>query len=533
MPKIQGTAADYLIAQLCAVGVRRIYGVAGTAIFPLLDAIRRNPEVSFIAATNELSAGYMAAYEARLTGSLGVCIATSGPGAVGLVSGVADAYFDGDPVLAITGQVKVGQIGTTTSQHFEQQTFFKPLTGLTKQVLDPVALTEVLPQAIGTALTERTAVHLTIPVDLIGKPVSIDQPAVQWYPLENLSGDLQATIQALGSFQKPLLILGKEAVFTVDRWLTLAERLGAGVIIAQEAKGLVPGDHQLNLGGIGETYLPALIHRADGIILIGSAPYEKPFLPNLPTVQITAKTMDLDWSLPLTAPLTGNLSFLANEIDRKLGERAANQEWLTQISVSREELRRQLTQEAETSSQPVHPSKLMSALSLHLAADAIISLDIGAFSYWFDKSFWAKQHTVLTSAYWRGIGSGLPGAIAAKLAFPNRQVLAVVGDGGLLLNPGELGTLTRYNLGVKVIVANTGNYELEEQKMAAMGMEPFGTTLLPVNLIQLAQAYGLKGKTVTETSEIDWVLTQILSDDEPVIVDVQCAKPQLPHPIPE
>lgn len=123
MPKIQGTAADYLIAQLCAVGVRRIYGVAGTAIFPLLDAIRRNLEVSFIAATNELSAGYMAAYEARLTGSLGVCIATSGPGAVGLVSGVADAYFDGDPVLAITGQVKVGQIGTTTSQYFEQQTF--------------------------------------------------------------------------------------------------------------------------------------------------------------------------------------------------------------------------------------------------------------------------------------------------------------------------------------------------------------------------------------------------------------------------
>lgn len=399
--------------------------------------------------------------------------------------------------------------------------------------MDQTALTEILPKAIGTALTERTAVQLTIPEDILGKHVSTDQPPVLWYPLENLSGDLQATVNQMLSFKKPLLCLGKEAILTVDRWLSLAQKLGAGLIVAQEAKGLVPGDHCLDLGGIGETYLPPLIEEADGVILIGSAAYEQPYLPAVPTVQITSKTMSLDWRLPLTTPLTGNLSFLVNEINREFGMHTPNQEWLDKIAASREELRHQLTHEAETSTRPVHPSKLISALSLHLADNAIVSLDIGSFSYWFDKSFWAKKQTVLTSAYWRGIGAGLPGAIAAKLVFPELQVIAVVGDGGLLLNPGELATLQRYKLGVKVIVVNTSSYDLERQKMTARGFESFGTDLPQVDLTQLVQAYGIRGIEVTDTSELDPILSEMLNKAEPVLINVRCSTPRLPYLVQE
>jgi len=525
--EVKFTAADYLVGLLANIGVRRIYGVAGTAIFPLLDAISRQPNLTFVAATNELSAGYMALTEARLTGGLGVCTATSGPGAAGLASPVADAYFDAQPLLAITGQVKVAQVATGTSQYFAQQSFYQSITGLSEQVFSGSALREVLTRAIGTALTERTAVHLGIPGDVFAQAVEAGLPELTWQPLENRSGDIQATADQIRSFRRPLILLGSEAASTTGDWLHLAEKLGAVLVVAQAAKGLVGGDHYLNIGGIGESYLPSVVSKADGIIMIGSAPYEKPFLPRVPTVQIATKTGNLDWSLPLVAPLTGNFTYLAKKLMEIVPRQNTDSTWVAEIAESRKELQRQLTAEAKHSEEPIHPSKLMSALSLHIAEDAIIALDIGAFIHWFDKSFWAKKQTVLLSNYWRGIGAGLPAAIAAKMADQVRQVVAIVGDGGLLLNSGELATLSRYNLAVVVIVVNNGSYDLERQKMQQKGASLVGTDLPQVDFNHLAAAYQLAYRAVSNVGELDSALTEALAATEPILVNVYCSSPEL------
>ncbi|MBO8126548.1 MAG: thiamine pyrophosphate-binding protein [Firmicutes bacterium] len=523
-----GNLAGYLLKLLAETGVKRIYGVAGSAVIPLLDAVQRQPEISFVAATTETSAAYMAAYEARLTGNLGVCVATSGPGAAGLVNGLADAFFEGDPVLAITGQVKIKEVGTRASQYFNQSSLFDPVTGFSAEVLDGQVGTEVFPRAISVALTERTAVQVTVPKDVFSQGVQVAQPPLYWYPLENLSGDTDRAAALIDSFSRPLLVLGKEAIFTASEWLQIAESIGAAVIVAQEIKGLVSLDHPLNLGGIGETYLPSLLKEADGIILVGTAKFEQPFLPKVPTVQVTSRTINLDWSLPLAEPITGNLTFLAGALKRRLAGRS-NQAWLAKIEASRRDLRRQLTQEAHRSSRPVHPSKLMSALSLHLSQDAIITLDTGSFIHWFDKSFWAKQQTVLASAYWRGIGAALPAAVAAQLVYPDRQVVAVVGDGGLLANPGELLTAVKYRLPIVVVVVNTGSYDLEVQRMRKEGASLRGVDLPFWNLRLFAESCGALGLEVRETSEIDTAITKALASSKPALINVAASIPELPN----
>ncbi len=524
---MKSTAADYLVRLLVKVGVRRVYGVAGTAIFPLLDAIGREPSLTFVPATNELSAGYMALNEARLTGGLGVCTATSGPGAAGLASPVADAYFDAVPLLAIIGQVKVAQVATGTSQYFAQQSFFQAITGLSEQVFSGSALGEVLPRAVGTALSERTAVHLGIPEDVFAQEVATEPPELSWQPLENNSGSIRATAEQIASFRRPVVLLGTEAASSVCGWLRLTEKLGAALVLAQGGKGLVSCDHYLNIGGLGETYVPPLVGEADGIILIGNAPYEKPFLPRVPTVQIVARTGNLDWSLPLVTPLTGNLAFLAKELIEQLPGVNTDSTWAQKIAASRTELQRRLTEEAELSRGPVHPSKLMSALSLHIAEDAIIALDIGAFIHWFDQSFWARRQRVLLSNYWRGIGAGLPAAIAAKLVDPARQVVAIVGDGGLLLNPGELATLSRYHLPVVVVVVNNGSYDLEGQKMQQKGASLVGIDLPRIDFAHLAAAFQLAYREVADTGELDTVLREALTFPKPILVSVRCYSPNL------
>ena len=251
--RVNGNIADFILAQLAEWGVKRIYGVLGDAIFPLLDAFTRQDKIEFIAATNETAAAFMASYEAKLTGRLTVCTATAGPGAINLLNGLADAYLDGSPVLAITGQVETKKIGTRAKQYFAQQPVYKNFSNYTTILINPAAVAEVLATAARQAYIDFSVAHVTVPRDVLTMPVSADTipgDIVEIRKPQVFSGSNEKILETIKNARKPLIVIGQAAEEAVYQVLALAHHIGSGLVVAQEAKSIIRGS-QTKFGRIG------------------------------------------------------------------------------------------------------------------------------------------------------------------------------------------------------------------------------------------------------------------------------------------
>lgn len=530
---MSGNTADEVLKILVDWGVRSMYGVSGDAVFPLLDAVSRQSKIKYYAAAVETGAAFMAAYEAKLTGRPGVCIATSGPGSANLVNGLADAYYDGAPVLAITGQAATGKLGTNTKQYFNQQQLFTPFTRMSELVVSPEAVCSVLVSALETAVNEKTVTHLSIPVDVWQMPVTGVRRARitgrRQIVGSGFAGGLEETAVMLNNAQRPVIIVGTRDGQDAGLCVLLADNRGAGIIIAQQAKGVIPDDNPLVMGGIGEAYVPQALSQADFFLLVGSAAFELKFLPPAASImQLSDSPGDLHYDR-IDSGIIGSPGLLLRLLIKKVPPRRDREDWLAEISADRENLIRQLTADADNDEIPVHPGRLIAALNRTLAADAIIACDIGSFGHWFDRGFQAREQTVLLSTRWRSMGAGLPAAIAAKISCPEKQVIALVGDGGLLMSMPELLTAVKYRLPVTVVAANNHEYALETATMQAQGLTPFGNNILTPDFAAYAKAAGARGYRVEDPAQLESALTEALSSNEPTVVDVQVSNPPLPN----
>lgn len=546
------TVAEALVAQLAAAGVERIYGVIGDAVFPLVDALAKQSEVQFVTAVHETNAAYMASYEAKLTGRLTACMATSGPGATNLATGLADAFFDGAPVIALTGQVPAAKIGTDAKQYFDQQTFFRPVTASTTEAVGAESALHGLLAAMSRSVTASTATHVSIPKDVLQMPVqwtplalqselhSTSETAETSPPQPYVLGDPHAAIERLHSARRPLLIIGTSDPAAVRDGLDLAASLNAGVVAAQQAKGAVPFDHELLIGGIGEAHVPQLINDVDLMILIGEAPYETRFIP--PTVPsiVIAPTHRLLPKHPVLAgwfgPMTTSLRTLRPKPDAPTHDEAhtPRQPWLDAIRAARQDLFAQAERLAHIpDGQPCNPYVVSLQLAQHSGEDAVIAVDVGAFSHWFDLGFRVRRQTVLASPRWRGIGFALPAAIGARFAQPGRQVVAITGDGAFLQSLGELTTAVRYKLPLLIVVVNNAVYDIERQKLVHEGFNTLGTELPTPDFVAFAEGCGAIGLRAATNGDIEGALKEAFDKlahaDRPVVLDVHTTAPVLPH----
>jgi len=530
---MSGNTADEVLKILADWGVRSMYGVSGDAVFPLLDAVSRQSKIKYYAAAVETGAAFMAAYEAKLTGHPGVCIATSGPGSANLVNGLAEAYYDGAPVLAITGQAATGKLGTNTKQYFNQQQLFTPFTRMSELVVSPEAVGPVLVSALETAVNEKTVTHLSIPVDIWQMPAGgVKRARItgrRQIVGSGFAGGLEETAVMLNNAQRPVIIIGTRDGQTAGRCLFLADKRGAGIIVAQQAKGVIPDDNPLVMGGIGEAYVPQALSQADFFLLVGAAAFELKFLPLAASIMQLSDSPDALHYDRIDSGMIGSPGQLLKLLIEKIPARRDRKGWLDEISADRENLTRQLAADADNGEIPVHPGRLIAALNRTLAADAIIACDIGSFGHWFDRGFQARQQTVLLSSRWRSMGAGLPAAIAAKISCPEKQVIALVGDGGLLMSMPELLTAVKYRLPVTVVVANNHEYALETARMQAQGLTPFGNNILTPDFAAYAKAAGAHGYRVEDSAQLESTLTEAFGSNEPTVVDVQVSNPQLPN----
>jgi len=527
--------AQYLTEQLAMWDVKRIYGVAGDAILPWMDALGKQNRIQFIRCRHEAAAAMMASAEAKLTGKPAVCTATSGPGTVNLLNGLADAHVDRVPVIALTGQVETSKMGGEYKQYVQQEELLAPISHFSTTVVHPEAIGELLYKSFLTAMQKKGVCHLAISKDIFTRTTHASllpflprtSPPVRADRME-----VEQAAELLSQAKKPLLLLGMGARNAQEQCRSLAERLGAGILLTLGGKGMIPESHPLVLGGLGEggsrEGLEALAE-ADLLVILGATWYPRPYLPKGLSVVQVDNNPEAFHADPFHVTVTAELDETLTVWERRLEGRQPNRAWLERIQQWNRrfgmETREQLDVRSQSGS--VRPEAVMDTLHRIVQEDAVIALDTGEHTIWFNRAFRAAQQFPLFSGKWRTMGYGLPAAIAAKLHDPSRQVVAIVGDGGLQMTLGELATLAEQNLAISIILLDNGSLGLEEWKMATQGYTPFGTRLQNPDFTKLAEAFGLKTIAVKEESELGHALGNALATDEPVLIHVTCTLPTL------
>ena len=537
--------AALVLDQLEAWGVRRVYGVAGDAILPFVAAFAGRDRIEFIPVRHEEAAAFMAKAEAQATGVVGVCAATSGPGAAHLVNGLADAATDSAPVLAITGQVESFYVGTSHKQQIDQQRLLGAVTGYTAEVSNPEGLLDVLARALRTAVAAGTAAHVSIPKDLwSAAPQRAELHPYPPYLTTPARSGLPVVAEAaarLAAAERPAIVAGVGARGAVGEVLRLAEHLTAPVVYTLAASGLFPRDHRLVIGGIGEGGAdPAgeLLAEATCILRLGTTWWPQEYVPAAADViDVNVKPAHIGTGAPAAYGVAGPVEEVVPALAAAPGR--PRPAWALRIEALRaawlDRLAREAAAGAAGSQGGLHPAYVVATLSELLPEDALVALDVGEHVLWFNRHFRGNgRRDILLSGYWRTMGFGLPAAIAAKLANPERPVVAFVGDGGFSMTMAELLTAVSLGAAVTVVVLNNRSLAMEENEMKRLGLTPHGVRLDNPDFAAYAALCGARGRRVESPGELkgalEWALAEASQRGRTALVDVVTAPVPIPQP---
>ncbi|QCR32474.1 thiamine pyrophosphate-binding protein [Lysinibacillus sp. SGAir0095] len=536
MKKTERTVAELILDQLSLFGVQRIYGVVGDATIGLIDALAKQDKIKYIAVKHESTAAFMASAEAKLTGGLGVCTATMGPGATNLLNGLGDAYADRAPVLAITGQAPTNKIGMEYQQYIDQQELMKPFATYSANLASPEAVIEVLQKAARTSLGQRAVTHLSVPKDIFMMPASAEPR-----PLPNViegssiftKESLQQAIEIMKTAERPMILAGSGAAQASEDLEKLAELWGAGILVSLGGKGLLNESSQYNLQGIGEggnPYASELFKEADVVILAGTTWWPEGYVPTeARVIQIDRQFDKFVKDIPTDLGITGKTEEVLPFLTESLQGFSRSEDWVARCLDIKEKWALQNEKEGSTEGFPVHPARIIRALDRTVAPDAILALDTGDNTVWTNRIFKQKEQSVLFSGYWRTMGFGLPAAMVAKLVKPEKQVVAIVGDGGLQMVLADLLTATRYKLNITVVVLNNESLQMERDKIQAENKKELGVDLTNPDFVKLAQSCGWRGLRPGSDTELESVLEEALNTNAPTLVDISTAQVFFPE----
>ncbi|TBV07864.1 thiamine pyrophosphate-requiring protein [Phytopseudomonas dryadis] len=550
------TVADFIVERLHQWGVRRIYGYPGDGINGVFGALARaNGKIRFIQARHEEMAAFMASADAKFSGELGVCIATSGPGASHLLTGLYDARMDHMPVLAIVGQQARNALGGHYQQELDLLSMFKDVAGaFVQQAAAPAQVRHLVDRSIRTALGERRVTALILPNDLqeaayqapphehgtLHSGVGYSKPRVVPY-----QADLQRAADLLNAGKKVAILVGAGALGAGDEVIQVAETLGAGVAKALLGKAVVPDDLPWVTGSIGllgtkPSY--QLMNECDTLLMIGSGfPYAE-FLPK----EGQARGVQIDIQpdmLSLRYPMEVNLQGDAGETLRALLpllERKTRRTWRKRVERWRGQWETTLERRAMASAEPINPQRVAFELSPRLPDRAIVTCDSGSCANWLARDVKIRQGMLCSlSGGLASMGAAVPYAIAAKFAHPDRPVVALVGDGAMQMNNmAELITVAKYWQqwqDKRWICAVFNNQDLNQVTWEQRAMEgdpkfEASQSIPDVAYHRFAESIGLKGIFVDREDAVAEAWEQALAADRPVLIEFK-TDPNVP-PLP-
>jgi len=530
------TAADILLDTIHDWGVEVIFGLPGDGINGIIEGLRkRQDKIRFIQVRHEESAAFMACAYAKYTGKLGVCLATSGPGGIHLLNGLYDAKLDHQPVLAITGQQFHDLIDTHTQQDVSLDRLFADVAVYNTRVMGASHVENIADLACRTALSYRGVAHITFPVDFqeqtaderskrnIPAHTSHTQGRRARIPLET---DVARAAEILNAGKRVAILCGQGALHATEELEQVAATLGAPIVKALLGKAAVPDDSPYTTGCIGllgTRPSQEAMEECDTLLMVGTSfPYIE-FLPKpgqARGVQIDLDPARIGLRYPVEVGLVGDSSDTLSALLPSL-ERKQERSFLERAQAGMKKWWSLMEEVGSRKDKPMKPQVVAWELGRRIADDAIVSSDSGTIATWFARQMPVRRGQMYSlSGTLASMANGLPYAIAAQVAYPERQCIAFVGDGGFSMLMAEFVTAVKYQLPVKVIIVKNNTLGMIKwEQMVFLGNPEFGCELQPINFAAFAQACGGVGMTIEDPDQCGSIIDQALATKGPVIVE--------------
>ncbi len=519
-------AAELFVKCLENEGVEYIFGIPGEENLDVMDALL-DSKIKFVTTRHEQGAAFMADVYGRLSGRAGVCLATLGPGATNLVTGVADANMDHAPVVAIAGQASTSRLHKESHQVLDLEEMFRCITKYSARLLTPNIITEVVRKAFKVAQTEKTgACFIEFPeniaeMDVDDHPLAIKHPTMPEPP----TAKVERAAEIIAEAKHPIVLAGN-GVVRGKAWQQLAEfadKWSIPVANTFMAKGVIPFKHPMALGSAGlqaNDYVSCGFNRADVIICIGFDLVEyHPYLWH-PTkdrtiIHIDQAPAEVDAYYPVSIGVVGDIKHSLIRLTELATPRPGYA-----MRALREALVEDMNQHKDDTSMPLKPQKIIWDLRTAMDLEDIAICDVGAHKMWMSRMFRCEfPNTCIISNGFASMGIAVPGAIAAKLVNPEQKVVAVTGDAGFMMNSQEIETAMRLNTPIVILIWNDSAYGLIEWKQMNQFGRKSNIDFTNPDFVKYAEAFGAKGYRIEKGEDLLPTLKKALADNTVSIID--------------
>ncbi len=523
------TAAELFVRCLENEGVDKIFGIPGEENLYVMDALR-DSSIEFITVRHESGAAFMADVHGRLTGKAGICLATLGPGATNLITGFADANMDRAPVVAIAGQGATTRMHKESHQILDLVTLFDSVSKYSAEILEPEIIPELVRKAFKDAQAEKPGgAFISFPENIAGQeiemglaPLKVQSPLMPDAPEEKI----QQAATVIDDATYPLIMAGNGVIRdrATDALVAFAERLNIPVAQTFMAKGSIPFSHPLSLGTVGlqaHDYVACGFDRADVVICVGYDMVE--YHPRLwhpdkdkKIIHIDLSYAEVDAHYLLEAGVLGNISNSLARISAQTRKRHEGSTANLKGIITNE-----LDDFAGDDHFPIKPQKILFDTRQVMNDEDILISDVGAHKMWIARLFRAEcPNTCIISNGFASMGIGVPGAIAAKMAYPERNVLTITGDAGFMMNSQEIETALRYEVPIVIMIWNDSEYGLikwhQDRRFGRSGNVSFNNP----DFVKYAESFGARGYRVEKAEDLAPTLTRAFADKTVVVIDV-------------
>ncbi|MEU6477954.1 thiamine pyrophosphate-dependent enzyme [Streptomyces sp. NPDC047017] len=545
------TVARVIVDALSELGVRQVFGVVGDALNPLTDALRTTEGLEWVGCRHEEAAAFAASAQSQLSGVLGVCMGTVGPGSVHLLNGLYDAAKSHAPVLAIAGQVPLSELGSDYFQEVDNDALFSDVAVFRATLTSPDQLPQLLEMAVRNAIGRKGVAVLTVPGDLGERELTTDRPArfaVNPPVSRPEESAVRQAAELLDRAERVTLLVGRGAREARKDVLALADRLAAPMVLTLKAKeGFEDGTNPFQVGQTGLIGNPAAaqaLHDADTLLLLGTDfPYRDWYPEGKTVVQVDTEAAHIGRRVPVEAGLVGDTGATVRDLLTHLAapepgaEGARDRSHLDKARTRFEQWRQgqarladpthdkgligRLRSSFDNRSHDIRPEALAALVDRIAADDAVFTSDTGMATVWLSRFVEMRGERRLIGSYNLGsMANAMPQALGAQCLDRARQVVAFCGDGGLSMLLGDLMTLKTHKLPVKLVVFDNRRLGMVKLEQEQAGLPEFGTVLDNPDFAAVAEAMGIPGIRVTEPAELEKAVRRAFDTPGPVLLDV-------------
>lgn len=522
--------ANQLVETLSAAGVRRIYAVTGDSLNEVNEAVRKNEEIKWIHVRHEETGAYAAAAEAQITGLPGCCAGSSGPGHVHLINGLYDAHRSGAPVIAIASTIPTGEFGTEYFQETNTTKLFNDCSCYNEVATTPQQFPRMLQSAIQTAISRKGVAVVGLPGDLAKQPAVAVSSSTHTYPaipsVRPAEEDLIRLAELLNHHQRITLFCGIGCKGAHEEVIALSKTLSAPVAYTFKGKMEVQYNNPNEVGMTGLLGMPSgyySMHEAEVLVMLGTDfPYSA-FLPtDIKIAQIDLKAERLGRRAKIDIGLCGDVKTTLRALLPML-QTKTDDSFLQKQLKRYEGVKKSLAAYANEKGKEnhIHPEYVMTEIDKLAADNAIFTVDTGMTCVWGARYLQATGRRHMLGSFNHGsMANALPQALGAALACPDRQVIALCGDGGLSMSLGDLATIVQYKLPIKIIVFNNRALGMVKLEMEVDGLPDWQTDMLNPDFAQVAEAMGMAGFNVSKPEEVLTTLCNAFELEGPVLINI-------------